>query len=88
MALRGIGRDARAVIAGMPGNDARWPAILRSHVTDEPAVSGAECVFAVDLSDVRLLADPVELCDLHRGALFVGSTLVDSTGCCGLATVR
>ena len=61
----------------MPLHQARWRAYLQAFGAD--AFPPEQCVFAIDLGDVRLIKDPGELCEQHPEKLFVGADICSHT---------
>ena len=78
VALHRLDQATRQRIANIPGNDARWPAIVHSSVLDRAQLAASDCVWAIDLADVRLIADPARLCAAHPTALFTGTDVCSS----------
>ena len=62
----------------MPLHQARWRAYLQAFGAD--AFPPEQCVFAIDLGDVRLIKDPGELCEQHPEKLFVGTDFCSHIG--------
>mmetsp|Transcript_23674 Transcript_23674/g.39072 ORF Transcript_23674/g.39072 Transcript_23674/m.39072 type:complete len:416 (-) Transcript_23674:28-1275(-) len=68
---------------GMPGNDARWLAYAHELVgaphseglaqSNQATFELTDCVFAIDLADVRVISDPSSLCVSNPSTFFSAS---------------
>eukprot|EP00326_Haptolina_ericina_P019849 CAMPEP_0181196210 /NCGR_PEP_ID=MMETSP1096-20121128/15329_1 /TAXON_ID=156174 ORGANISM="Chrysochromulina ericina, Strain CCMP281" /NCGR_SAMPLE_ID=MMETSP1096 /ASSEMBLY_ACC=CAM_ASM_000453 /LENGTH=310 /DNA_ID=CAMNT_0023285925 /DNA_START=180 /DNA_END=1112 /DNA_ORIENTATION=+ len=71
--LRRLTDRTASVVDRLPSIDGRWVAYERELLRHDGGPADNDCVFAIDLSDVRLIADAAMLCATHPSSLFVGS---------------